>query len=119
MVDFCSTLDAVTLEQHADLIMQQIEILFDTNPGEVLGDLRFGANFDDYLYNANIGNETAARDIERMIRTNVELFDWDMHVDVEFLVGSENDILIMHLTLTHGEEAYTKTYKITEGSIQL
>ena len=38
------------LNDDIDLILQQIDILFDTNPREVFGNESFGTTYDKYLY---------------------------------------------------------------------
>jgi phage baseplate assembly protein W len=84
MVDFSSIPNFVTFESDIDIIMQQIEILFDTRNGEVLGSYDFGTRFDTYLYNPNIGNQTVAQEVQQYIISNVELFNWNVNVDVQF-----------------------------------
>ena len=37
MIDICRTTDDITLDNDVDLIIQQIDILFDTSKGEVIG----------------------------------------------------------------------------------
>ena len=100
MIDFCDTTDAVILDQDVDLIMQQIEILFDTRNGDVLGEYDYGTRFDTYLFNPNIGNRTIEREVEDYITRNVELFGWQVTIEVEFLVGTQNDIMLMKVTFS-------------------
>jgi len=117
MIDFCNTQDAVVLEQDVDLIMQQIEILFDTRPGEVIGENTFGTKLDTYLFNPNIGNSMVETELTDYIRQNVELFDWDINVSVDFLVGTQHDIMLLKVSFYKNGEIYTKQYKVSQGSI--
>lgn len=119
MVDFSIIDGDIIYDQEADLIMQQIEILLDTRNGEVFGDYDFGTRFDVYLYNPNIGNETIANDVRDYIINNVELFNWRVDVHVEFLVGTMNDIMLISIELHDTEGGtYSKTYKVSKGSVE-
>ena len=117
MIDFCDTTDAVILDQDVDLIMQQIEILFDTRNGDVLGEYDYGTRFDTYLFNPNIGNQTIADEVTNYISRNVELFGWVVSVDVEFLLGIQNDIMLLKVTFSKNTDSYSKVYKVSQGSI--
>lgn len=117
MIDFCNTDGAVVLEDEVDLIMQQIEILFDTRNGDVIGAYDFGTRFDTYLFNTNIGNQMIEGEVESYIRQNVELFGWDVKVKVSFLMGTQNDIMLMDVMFYNNSTSYTKTYKLEQGAV--
>lgn len=117
MIDFCSTPGAVVLDGEVDLIIQQIDILFDTRPGEVLGQYEFGAKFDNYLFNPNIGSHMIESEVTNLITSNVELFGWKVDVKVEFLVGTQHDIMIMQVAFRKDTDVYSKLYKVSHGSI--
>lgn len=118
MIDFCSVQGAVVLDNEVDLIIQQIEMLFDTRPGEVLGQYDFGVSFDTYLFNPNIGSHMVENEVTNYITSNVELFGWSVDVKVEFLVGTQHDIMIMQVSFHKNTDVYTKLYKVSEGSIE-
>ena len=106
MIDFCSTLDAVVLDQDVDLIIQQIEMLFDTRCGDVLGAYDFGTRFDTYLFNPNIGNQTVENEVTRYIEHNVE-----------FLAGTQHDIMLLKVTFSKETESYSKIYRVSQGAV--
>ena len=118
MIDFDSQEGAVVLDNEVDLIMQQVEILLDTRNGEVIGDYGYGTRLDVYLYNPNIGNKTVEDAIYSYITSNVELFGWQLEVDVEFLVGTHNDIMLVQISFSKNTDVYSKVYKVTEGSVE-
>ncbi len=118
MVDFSSINGAVTFDKDVDLIMQQVEILLDTHNGEVLGDYDFGTSLDRYIHNTNIGNQTISQAIQNYIRSNVELFGWNLEVNVEFLVGTMNDIMLVKIMFSKDGDIYEKTYKVSNGAIE-
>lgn len=112
MEDFCRTLDAVILTHEVDLIIQQIDILMDTTPGEVLGSLNYGANLEEFLYNLNVGSSAVASYITNIIESNVELFGWSLEVDVRFLVGEINDIMMIGIKFSKDGESYSHVYRV-------
>ena len=117
MIDFCESTGAVILNEEVDLIIQQIEILFDTRNGDVLGEYNYGTRFDTYLFNPNIGNHTIESEVTNYIMQNVELFGWHVRVDVEFLAGTQNDIMLMKVEFSKDSDVYHKIYKVSQGSI--
>jgi phage baseplate assembly protein W len=117
MIDFCDTTGAVILDQEVDLIIQQIEILFDTRNGDVLGEYDYGTRFDTYLFNPNIGNRTIESEVKSYIMQNVELFGWTLDISVEFLAGTQNDILLMKIEFSKNSDVYYKIYKVSQGSV--
>ena len=50
MVDFNITPGDAVITSDIDIVLQQVDILFDTNPREVLGDEEYGSSYDEYLY---------------------------------------------------------------------
>jgi len=116
MIDFCNNESAVQLTTELDNVLQQMEIFLDTQEDEVLG-AEYGNDFDKFLFDVNVGNEYAAQYIESAIRSNVELGSWDLSVRVSFLMGQANDIMIIHLKLSNGEDVLQKNYRMKEGSI--
>ena len=117
MIDFCSTPGAVVLDNEVDLIIQQIDILFDTRPGEVLGQYDFGTRFDTYLFNPNIGSHMIESEVTGFINNNVELFGWAVEVTVEFLMGTHHDIMLMQISFSKEADTYTKLYKVSHGAV--
>ena len=117
MIDFCSVPGAVILDNDVDLIIQQIEMLFDTRCGDVLGDYDFGTRFDTYLFNPNIGNHMVENEVTSYIEKNVELFGWTVKVEVEFLAGTQHDIMLMKVIFSKDSESYSKIYKVSQGSV--
>lgn len=116
MTDFCRNSNFIQLTSDIDNILQQLEIFLDTNPDEVLGE-DFGNDFDKFLYDVNVGNEYAARYIENSIRSQVNMMGYDLSVKVSFIMGDYNDIMIIHIAISDGDNTFTKNYKMTEGSV--
>lgn len=111
MIDF--NLDAGSPTKNGDvaLILQQIDILFDTTQKDVLGYEDFGTKYDEYLYKLDISQEglrqTILSDIESLY-----LFDFTPSVEVHLLQGTERDIALVEIMLVRDGEKYEKVYKI-------
>lgn len=112
MYDFCRIEEVPALNDEVDLIIQQIDILFDTHPGEVLGDISYGTNYSKYIHELNIGSEMIQSEIYSDIIENVELFGWDIEVEVKFMLGEQNDIIIVGIQFSKDSESYAKAYRI-------
>lgn len=111
MIDFCINTNKSYINDELDLILQQIDILFDTTPNDVLGSENFGSNYDRYLHNLNISNEGLRSQVVSDL-SEIEMFGFNYNVDVYFLEATENDIALINITLFNGSDTYEKTYKI-------
>lgn len=94
------------------LILQQIDILFDTTPREVFGDENFGTKYDTYLYKLHISNSSLQHEVLSDLHS-LELFGFVPNVEVYLLQGSEQDIALIEITLTREDENYQRIYKIS------
>ena len=112
MVDFNIDAGSPLKNGDVELLLQQIDILFDTYPKEVLGSEDFGTQYDDYLYRLKL---SAANIKQRVISdiSSLELFDFVPSVEVHLLQGTEKDIVLIDINLIRGEEKYNRTYKIS------
>lgn len=112
MVDFCldETGDPI---QNDDvlLLLQQIDLLFDTKPKEVLGQETFGTKYDTYLYNLKISNN-ALQQIVLQDLYSLDLMGFEPDVEIHLLQGTEKDIALINITLTRDNEYYQQIYKI-------
>lgn len=112
MIDFNINAGAATKSRDIDLILQQIDILFDSIPGEVFGSEDFGTQYDEYLYRLNLSSEDIKANVMSDINS-INLFGFIPTVEVYLLQGTEQDIALIDIQLQRGEENYNKTYKIS------
>lgn len=113
MIDFNIEHGYPALNNDADLILQQIEVLFDTTPGEVLGSADFGTRYSDFLYNLQMSNEDIKNVISRDLQS-IELFGFTYKIDVNILYGSENDIILVKIEFDRDDYKFDKIIKITQ-----
>lgn len=112
MIDLSLDKENGFLNNDIALIKQQIDILFDTNKGEVLGDDGFGTQYDKYLYNLKISNEGLKSEVLSDLNS-LELFGYTPTVEVYLLQGTEQDIALINIRLSKDGTTYEKTYKIS------
>lgn len=111
MIDFSLTENKMGIEYEIDMIMQQIDILFDTIPREVIGDVEFGTQYDKYLHELKISNESLKRCVESDL-SSLNLYGWSFDVNVYMIEGTEDNIAIVDIALYKYGRSYNKTYKI-------
>lgn len=118
MIDFSNNTTKTILDETADLVLQQIDLLLDTDKGEVLGEQDFGTDYDKFLYEVNVGNNYIRDYIERNIENNVDLLGWQLDVQVETMMGTLNDIILVNIELSKDRDVYSKVYKIDKNVSQ-
>lgn len=110
MVDFNLNSGAPVVNNEIDLIIQQIDILFDTNKREVHGNPDYGCTYDEFLFNLTVSNSAIEYAVECDLR-ELQLFDYQPTVEAYILEGTLNDIILLKIGLAKGNLYYEKTYK--------
>lgn len=95
-----------------ELLLQQIDILFDTTPREVLGSVDFGSEYDRYLYDLKVSEGSLESKITSDLMS-LDLQGFSPSVKVYLLQGSERDIALIDIELTKDYSTYRKIYKIS------
>ena len=111
MIDFNIDKGSPVKSNDIEIVLQQIDILFDTIPTEVLGSEDFGTKYDTYLYDLNI----SASNLEQQVYSDLyslDLLGFTPKVEVHLLQGTEQDIALIDITLSRDDETYNKVYKI-------
>ena len=103
--------DALYIDNDVDFVLQQIDMLFDTDSNEVLGDPNFGTNYERYLYNLNIGNSSIEQKIYNDIM-NLDLRGFNVSVDVHIVEGTIHDIVFVDIILHGNYGEFARSYVI-------
>ena len=112
MKDFCLDKKAVFVVNDIDVILQQIDMLFDTTPDEVYGE-DYGSKFYDFLWDVTKTAEDISDYTKEIILTHVKLFNYKLDVQTQFLEGTQNDIILITIKLTDfSNRTVEKTYRI-------
>ena len=112
MVDFSLKRGSASCKSDIDLILQQIDILFDTTPTEVFGEEEYGTTYDRYLHQLKISNEALKQEVLSDLG-NIQLFGYMPTVDIYLIQGTEDDIALIDINLSRDDETYNKTYRIS------
>lgn len=91
--------------------LQQIDLLFNTDIDDVLGNESFGSNYDKYLYTVGISNSSLENKIFDDI-SKLDLGNFTPSVTVNIVEGTVRDIALINITLSSNYEKYDKTYII-------
>lgn len=112
MVDFNLQEGDPTVNDDISCLKQQIDILFDSSPGDLVGDLDYGTNYEYYLYELKLSADGLK---QRMLDDlySLDLLGFAPDVQVYLMQGTERDIAVIQVDLYRGQEHQTKTYKIT------
>lgn len=101
-----------TLTEDIDILKQEIEILFETRPGDLLGEANYGTDYSKNLYVLRQGNETLKSQMTNDLN-QLELFDFVPTIEVSMMQGSERDIALIKVDLIREDEKYTQLYNIS------
>lgn len=118
MIDFSRVTSTTTIENTAEFVLQQIDILLDTDKCEVLGEPRFGSDYDKFLYELNISNTYIENYIYNNITENVDLMGWELSVHVDLMVGTKTDIILVEISVSKNNDVFSKVYKIDTSIIE-
>lgn len=114
MIDFNITnklTDELIINNDLINVLQQIDLLFDTDVDDVLGDSSFGTNYDKYLYTLGISNLSLETKILNDLQ-KIDLYGFTPSVSVKIVEGTQRDIAFIDITLTGDYKEYNKTYVI-------
>ena len=114
MIDFSvsnNLTDDIIIGNDLMYVLQQIDLLFNTEPNEVLGDAAFGSNYDDYLYTLGMSNAALETKIINDLY-KLDLCGFIPSVVVNIVEGTIRDIAFINITLTGDYDEYDKTYVI-------
>lgn len=96
-----------------DIFVQEIDILFDTQPTEILGYPLCGIDWNNYVWDLNKSTQMISREVESIIYTYATYASkFRFTVGCEVLYGSKSDIILLTLDLwDSNDKQYKKTYK--------
>lgn len=112
MIDFCNTEDAPLLTHDIDLVIQEIDMLFDTADGEVLGDEIYGSDFESLLWDINASDAYIESYVMGQI-SKINLHGFGATVKVSTHEGTLNDIILIRVSLSKNGEVWEKIYNIS------
>lgn len=112
MLDFSIDTNNIIVERDIDSILQQIDILFDTNVNDIFGEPYYGANFNRFLWDLTVSNSQIEDYTRTLIYNNINLFDYNLDVQCIICKGTMNDIIIIRINLSIDDISREKIYRI-------
>ena len=111
MIDFNLKEGDPIINDDIDCLLQQIDILFDTTPGDLLGDIEYGTDYEYLLYYLKLSESRLKSKMEDDLMS-LDLLGFTPEVQVFLMQGTERDIALIQVDLYRYSERYSKTYKI-------
>ena len=101
--------DSLFIDNKLDAVLQELDILFDTENTELIGYPYFGTNFEQFLWQMTPSVESLKAYINEKIRDNT-LFLSQMNVEVEVVI-LEGELRNIYNVLITMEDPYSKIKK--------
>lgn len=114
MLDFALSnkfVDDIIIKDDLSFVLQQIDLLFNTEVHDVLGDNLYGSNYDRYLYTLGMSNAGLEAKIQNDI-SKLDLRGYRVDVEVSIVEGTVRDIAFIDITISGDYEQHSKTYVI-------
>lgn len=90
-----NTLD---VSNELEVLLGQIRMILFTRPGEVISNVKFGVDLEQYVFSMNLSNSELSSLITRQIYENCPLANnYDISVDVKFFYGSTRDLCVIDI----------------------
>lgn len=111
-----NSLTDIQLDNPVDILLQSINLLFETTPDELVGNLEYGTRYEYYLYDlkasADAINEQVYKDIYSL-GPDI-LGNFKVKSNTMLLQGTERDICLIEIELYNEDtlEKYNKVYRI-------
>lgn len=113
MQDFNVTEGEAIITSDIDNLLQSINILFETSYDELVGNITFGTDYGQYLYDLRADGDSITQQVLKDLYT-LDLKGFTPEVQTYILQGTEQDIILIEINLidTNKQEKYTKVYTI-------
>lgn len=115
-VDISASSDNKIITNKFDFLLQEIDILFDTAPGEVLGDPDFGTDFEKFVWDLSVSNSEISEYVRnKIINNTMSGSDFDIAVTTTAVeANNQGDVLLVQISIKDPttKEAAAVTYKI-------
>lgn len=103
--------DKVIINGYFDEVLQEIDLLFNTEKCELLGDTSYGSNFEYFLWHLNPSLDRVKSYIYDLLNTITFISEFDPHVDVQILDGEYREIYYIVISLTYGKSTKYRKYE--------
>lgn len=97
-------IDQPEISSGLDLLLQELDVLFNTGEETILGDLDFGLRLGQFLWKTNNNDRYIASYIKRKIGNSCFMSEYfTINVEVSILKGQTRDIGVVDIYISGGE----------------
>lgn len=105
----------IVLTNKLDCALQELDMLFNTTNTELIGEIDYGTNFEQFLWQLTPSTEELRNYIYRKIKDTYFLSQYDVSINVRTDLGTLRDIYYVEITLntnSDDEEIKKKSQKV-------
>ena len=99
MIDFAID-SRIFLNNEFDIAIQELDILFNTENTELIGNPNFGTNFEQFLWQLHPSENDLKRYINEKISSTMFLSKYIININVNVVKGDQRNIYIVELNIT-------------------
>ena len=112
MIDFSLSKDKTVLSDKFDILLQEIDALFDASKGDLCGKMEYATDFERYLWNLNISTGTISNYVETTIKEKCDADGLTVSASTSAGYGTETDIILIDITVSDDTNSVDKHYRI-------
>jgi hypothetical protein len=92
--------NTLQIDEELGMLLTQIEMCLFTKKGDVLGDVNFGANLEDYVYSFMFNDSMLKNVISQQFNDYIPLAKkYNTTVNVDFLSQTERNVVFIDITV--------------------
>lgn len=102
----------VFLNTTLDVAIQELDMIFNTSNGELIGYPEYGTNFEQFLWQLNDATDKLREYIYEKIRDSYFLKDMLVDVDINTIEGEMRKIYVVKIIVGDGKNAQQRVYQL-------
>lgn len=103
----------IIVNNYLDLALQELDILFNTRPTELLGQPTYGINFEQFLWTLTPSSDTLERYIKEKITMNTfYLSKMNFTINVDFIRDLAEVIYVVKISISDNSNTINREYII-------
>lgn len=95
-----------------DEAVQELDMIFNTSNGELIGYPQYGTDFEQFLWQMNDSSSKIQTYIYDKIKDTLFLRDMITNINVETLEGEMRRIYVLHINVSDGTQSQNRTYQL-------
>ncbi len=102
----------VFITSKLDEAVQELDMIFNTTNGELIGFPQYGTDFEQFLWQLNDSSSKIQSYVYEKIRDTFFLRDMAVNVNVETIEGEMRRIYVLHIEVSDGTNTQNRTYQL-------